>query len=132
MSSPYLQHIVDVGRGKIPAELHRSGEWPKARAAYLAEHPLCAVCGEHLKVEVHHIRPFHLHPDLELDPANFITLCEDDQDGVNCHLFFGHLGNFKSYNEDVVADAASWQQKIANRPQGENPAGPTNPLEVPA
>ena len=130
MSSPFLQHVADVARGKIPADARRSGEWPKARSAHLADYPACAVCGERQKLEVHHIRPFHLHPDLELDPANFITLCEDDDDGVNCHLFFGHLGNFKSFNVDVAADAAHWSQKIATRPMEESPPGPNNSQEA--
>lgn len=130
MSSPFLQHAADAARGKIPADLRRSGEWPKARAAHLAKHPECAVCGERKKAEVHHIRPFHLHPELELDPANFITLCEDDDDGVNCHLFFGHLGNFKSFNVNIVNDAAYWQYKISHRPMEETPPGPNNPEVV--
>jgi 5-methylcytosine-specific restriction enzyme A len=132
LSSSLLQHIQDVARGKIPLEMRRSGAWPRVRAEHLKAFPACAVCDRAHKVEVHHVLPFHLHPDLELDPANFITLCEDDYDGVNCHLFFGHLGNFKSFNENVLSDAAIWRQRIANRPQGETPAGPNNLQEVPA
>ena len=128
MSSAALQHQVDVARGKIPANMPRSGRWPTVRERHLQEHPACAVCGGTKKVEVHHMHPFHLHPDLELDPENLITLCEDDDDGVNCHLLFGHLGDFKSFNETVAADAALWNQKISTRPHGE-PAGPTNPEE---
>lgn len=69
-----------------------------------------------MKIEVHHIRPFHLHPDLELDPANLVTLCEADKGGANCHLLFGHLGNFKSFNVEVVSDASHWSEKIKHRP----------------
>ena len=126
MSSAILQHLVDTKRDKIPADMRRSNQWPYARAQHLKDHPTCAVCGGYAKLEVHHIRPFHLHPDLELDPANFITLCEDDVDGVNCHLFVGHLGNFKSFNVSVAADAAAWQMKLTTRPLGETPAGITN------
>ena len=53
---------------------------------------------------------------LELDPANLIVLCENWKDGVCCHLLFGHLGSFKSFNVDVVADAKLWHDKITNRP----------------
>lgn len=77
------------------------------------------MCGGEEKLEVHHIRPFHLHPDLELDPDNLITLCEAGHDGSNCHLLFGHLGNFKSFNVDVRADAAHMGEKIENRPLSE-------------
>lgn len=116
-----LQHVLDAAKGKIPASMPRSDKWPKVRAEHLKQFPVCAVCGGRHKIEVHHIRPFHIHPELELDPANFITLCEDDGDGVNCHLFFGHLGNFKSFNADVISNAAEWRKKIAERPQGELP-----------
>lgn len=119
MASNRLQSIRDIAKGKIPTGLCRSGRWPTVRSWHLQEKPTCAVCGGLKKVEVHHIHPFHLHPELELEPDNLITLCEHDDDGVNCHLFFGHLGNFKSFNTDVEQDAAAWRQKIAARPQGE-------------
>lgn len=114
-----LEQTLENEKAKIPAGTARSSHWPAARAAHLKDHPTCAVCGGTEKLEVHHIRPFHLHPDLELDPSNFITLCEANKDGFDCHLGFGHLGNFKSFNVDVVADAAAWNAKIKNRPLGE-------------
>ena len=105
---------------KAPEGSKRSTKWPKVRKAYLAENPSCAVCGATRgKLEVHHVRPFHLHPDLELDPGNFITLCENDKNGVNCHLLFGHLGNFKSVNTFVREDASTWHAKLINRPKGD-------------
>lgn len=96
----------------------RSPEWPKVRAAYLAEHPTCAMCGIiHETLEIHHKYPFHLDPSRELDPANLITLCQHPSH--NDHLIVGHLLDFKSYNPDVVTDAATWLAKIQNRPTGE-------------
>ena len=65
------------------------------------------------KLEVHHVRPFHLFPNLELDPANLLTLCET---GGNCHIMIGHLKNWKSYNLDVRKDAEVLLQKIKARP----------------
>ena len=106
------QHKLDKEQGK-----KRSGKWPTVRKKFLAENPACAVCGSTKgKCEVHHIHPFHLHPQLELDPTNFITLCENKNDGINCHLAFGHLGNFKSYNINVLEDAKTWNKKIKERP----------------
>lgn len=90
----------------------RSGKWPSVRKAYLKKHPICQVCGGNNKLEVHHKRPFHLHPSLELSPSNLITLCEGAKD-VNCHLFLGHLGNFKGFNPSVKKDAANWLKKLA-------------------
>lgn len=104
---------------KEPEGSKRSGKWPTVRKAFLKNNPTCAVCGGKVKVEVHHIRPFHLHPELELDPTNFITLCENKKDGVNCHLLFGHLGSFKSFNVDVKANAGEWAKKIVDRPKHE-------------
>ena len=97
----------------------RSDKWPEVRKTYLSNHGSCAACGGDVKLEVHHMRPFHLHPELELDPTNFLTLCESGNNGINCHLGVGHLGDFKSFNVNVVADAAAWLTKILTRPKGE-------------
>ena len=94
----------------------RSPHWPAVRRAYLKKNPKCAVCGGTKKLEVHHKRPFHEDPDGELIESNLITLCENKSDGVNCHLLFGHLGNFKSYNPNVETDAVEWARKIRARP----------------
>jgi 5-methylcytosine-specific restriction enzyme A len=64
---------------------------------------------------VHHIKPFHLFPDLELSFANLITLGEACPTG-NHHLLFGHLGYWSSWNEDVVKDARTFRIKIQTRP----------------
>jgi len=90
----------------------RSNQWHKVRAAYLKAHPACAVCGSTEKLEVHHIKPFSQNPELELDPNNLITLCEGKKYGVNCHLFFGHLGNYKKFNPNVRQDANEWNLKL--------------------
>src|ERR1019366_188640 len=48
-------------------------------------------------------------PDLELDPRNLITLCEDEdgRQGQDHHLLVGHLDDFESSNLQVVTDAES-------------------------
>ena len=94
----------------------RSGKWPTLRKKILVRNPVCAVCGGNKKLEVHHIKPFHLHRSLELDPTNLIVLCENGNDGINCHLAFGHLGSFKSFNSNVIKDAKMWAKKIKERP----------------
>ena len=113
-----ISHIKDRLVGKVPSGSKRSGHWPKVREEHLSKNPKCAVCGGEKNLEVHHIRPFHLHPDLELNPDNLITLCESKNNGVNCHLLFGHLGNFKSFNTDVNKDSKEWMDKILKRPDG--------------
>jgi 5-methylcytosine-specific restriction protein A len=60
--------------------------------------------------------PFHLDQALELDPSNLIALCEGSKE-VNCHLFVGHLGNYKGFNPDVESDAKLWASKLAQNKQ---------------
>lgn len=92
----------------------RSPRWSSVREHHLYTHPLCAICGSTKNVVVHHKKPFHLYPQLELDPSNLVTLCESD--GMNCHITFGHLGNFRSYNLFIDDDIKLWSYKILNRP----------------
>jgi len=80
----------------------RSPKWPAAQKKHLKAHPTCASCGSAKNPQVHHKMPFHLHPELELDPTNFITLCMDN----DCHLIVGHGNSFKAYNPNVVQDAS--------------------------
>ena len=95
----------------------RSSSWPAVRRAHIEDHPGCAVCGGSKNLEVHHVRPFNMHPELELSPGNLISLCESKKNGVTCHLFFGHLGNYRSWNKNVVEDTVAWHSKIALRPK---------------
>lgn len=111
-----VKHLVDAAQGKHPISAKRSGSWPRARKAHLVKNPYCAVCGGTEKLEVHHKQPFHLNPALELDPGNLITLCEANKGGVNCHLLFGHLSNFRAFNPTVAEDAQAWASKIKARP----------------
>lgn len=114
-----ITHLIDAAQGKHPISAKRSSHWPTVRANHLKLHPVCALCGGKEKLQVHHRRPFHLHPDLELEPSNLITLCEALKGGINCHLAFGHLGNFRSFNPDVETDAKTWAEKIKSRPMTE-------------
>lgn len=82
----------------------RSSRWEAVRNAFLAQHEACAACGDAVDLQVHHIKPFHLYPELELDPDNLIVLCEGKGNN-HCHLNIGHLGNWKRENPNVVADA---------------------------
>ena len=50
----------------------RSNHWPTVRKHWLEIHPSCAACGGLDHTQVHHIQPFHLNPELELEPTNFI------------------------------------------------------------
>ena len=91
----------------------RSPEWPKVRAAHLLKEPVCQLCGGKTKLNVHHIRPFHLRPELELDDTNLITLCTGSSSTINCHVRFGHWDNFRTkYNPHIVSEAAQWKARF--------------------
>jgi 5-methylcytosine-specific restriction protein A len=101
MINPFLI-IKSVLREKKKDEL-RSPHWAAARKKHLASNPYCVACGGKRLLQVHHIEPFHDHPELELDPNNLMTLCALKL----CHLKLGHGGDFKYYNPFVVKDCAA-------------------------
>ena len=83
----------------------RSGGWSTVRKHHLEKEGWCKYCGGTKNLAVHHIEPFHLHPEKELDDTNLITLCENY--GNECHLKIGHFGNWKNFNPDVRKTANS-------------------------
>ena len=104
-----LQRIIDFFRlGRIGAT--RSGAWPTVEKQFLKANPTCSACGTNKHLNVHHIQPFHLNPQLELDTSNLITLCRVD------HFTTGHLKSWASWNKDVRSDASNLLQKIIHRP----------------
>lgn len=107
-----IGRIKDVIQGKAPLSAKRSSQWRRVRAEHLKNNPVCAICEGETKLRVHHIKPFHLYPELELEPSNLLTLCECLSYGINCHLLVGHLGNYRNINCDSVADSATWNNKI--------------------
>lgn len=111
-NAPHKTPVVEVVQAEhIYGSMPRSGKWPKVRAAHLEKHPTCAVCGWKEDLTVHHIKPFSVRPDLELDPSNLITLCGKH----GCHLAFGHLYNYRRSNPSVISDAAAWLEKVKAR-----------------
>lgn len=89
----------------------RSPKWSSVRKEHLTNNPVCAACGKNKKLEVHHIEPVHVNPDRELDPSNLITLCDNP-----CHITFGHLMDYKSWNTEVIKDSSAYLNKIKNKP----------------
>jgi hypothetical protein len=107
-----LNNITDAFSGKAPLGVKRSGSWPLVRSSFLKLNPKCAICESTTNLEVHHIKPFHLNPELELDVNNLITLCESKKYGITCHLLVGHLGNYKFSNPDCRKDAKALHSKL--------------------
>ena len=112
-----IKYIKDLVQKKAGLGDKRSPQWQTTRKKHLKNQPKCAACGGYKKLEVHHIKPFNENPELELDLDNLITLCESKSNGVICHLLFGHLGNYKSININVIKDAKKWYNKITERPK---------------
>jgi 5-methylcytosine-specific restriction protein A len=108
----FIKQIKDVLQKKAPVGAKRSPMWSKVRKEFLKQHPECAVCKDKRKLEVHHIKPFHLFPELELEPTNLLTMCESKSYGIICHLLVGHNGDYKKYNLNVIADAMHWQKRL--------------------
>lgn len=111
----WLKRWQEILSGKIPKGVKRSPHWPEVRGRHLRLHPECALCGGTKKLNVHHVRPFWLFPELELAPLNLITLCEGSR-WLNCHFVLGHLLSWKSFNLFVLDDIRSLRMKILRRP----------------
>jgi hypothetical protein len=86
----------------------RSSKWSKVRKEFLASkwNGSCAACKRDTGLEVHHIIPFDLRPDLELSQSNLITLCK------YCHFIFGHFGDYITYNLNVRDDTKWYHVKL--------------------
>ena len=91
----FFRRRRDQDRG---IEAPRSNKWPAVRRQHLLEESKCQWCKSTSNLEVHHIAPFHLHPELELEDENLITLCEGSEE---CHLKQGHLGDWKNFNPKI-------------------------------
>lgn len=91
----------------------RSKHWRAKRKEFLSKNPACAICGSLKKLEVHHIKPFHVFPELELVDSNLIVLCESGEHGFNCHLFFGHFANYRNSNASIP-EQIEYYKKMLN------------------
>jgi 5-methylcytosine-specific restriction protein A len=107
--TPTIYRLRDYMQGK-PA-VPRNPRWRGVAHQHLLLEPLCQVCGGTKLLQVHHKKPFHLFPELELVLANLITLCEYRL----CHFLYGHCLDWKQYNPRVVEHAAAARQMIAAR-----------------
>ena len=92
----------------------RSGKWKQFKTKLILEQPYCSACNGTENLTVHHKIPFWKDPFKELDKDNCKVICEAKTH--NCHLIFGHLLLWKSWNENVDEDCENYRQKIINRP----------------
>lgn len=99
-----IKYVKSIIREKSKSK-KRSSRWDEVRDDFILSHPTCAACGSINRLQVHHILPFHLHPELELEESNLITLCMDIEE---CHLNIGHGGSYKCYNPSVIKNAKEY------------------------
>lgn len=115
MSQPLVmdQVFALVMEATMPPEFApRDSRWGYVRKIHLMHYPKCMACGSDKNVEVHHIQPYHLYPDLELDPHNLLTLCNHPT--RLCHFRIGHGFNWKLWNPHVTVDADRSLQMLRN------------------
>jgi 5-methylcytosine-specific restriction protein A len=92
----------------------RSSRWQGVRDRFI-QGKVCAICGGNKLLTVHHILPFHTHPELELDMSNLIVLCEGNP-SQNCHLQFGHFNNFSTkWNPNIIKEAEIWKKRFLSK-----------------
>lgn len=109
MVSSLTQNIKSLMEGRSP-------KWVATRRKFLLKHSKCEACGNTTNLNVHHIIPFHIKSDLELDENNLITLCENSHiNGTNCHFIFGHGGDWKAYIPNVIEIVKLIYNAIQNR-----------------
>lgn len=100
-----IVHVLKVVHSVVrehAKKITRSSKWASVRKAAIQLNPKCACCGSTNFLQVHHMQPFHLKPELELTPKNLIVLCMGKNE---CHLLIGHGNNFKKYNPYIGADS---------------------------
>ena len=102
----YIQRIYrrfQAERRERKKRSERSPHWHHIELQHLEREPLCQGCGSKKHLQVHHEAPFRLHPELELEPSNLITVCVDR---AECHLMIAHGGLFAAFNSNVRFDLA--------------------------
>ena len=104
--------IIVPAPPKIVEGKKRHKDWPKFRKAHLKDHPRCEFCGKNDDLDLHHERPYHLYPELEMDPGNVMTACRHD------HWIWCHLGDWKAWNPKVRDDAMYFRELRGNRTYG--------------
>lgn len=96
--------IEPYGTGHPLSVAGRAPGWTALRRRYLAANPVCIITGSYVDLDVHHVKPVSLFPELELAWDNLATVRRD------VHLLVGHCGNWSLWNEDFH-ECAAWLAK---------------------
>jgi 5-methylcytosine-specific restriction endonuclease McrA len=68
----------------------RDPRFRSAEREFIRRNPVCAGCGGSATT-AHHVIPFHVRPDLEMDESNWAPVCPD------CHFVDGHARNWRKW-----------------------------------
>jgi|DEB19_MinimDraft_3_1074340.scaffolds.fasta_scaffold03516_4 hypothetical protein len=95
-----------IGQFQVWGATPRSPKWKSVRDQFVKDNPFCSGCGVRHSLEVHHIEPFHIRPDLELNEQNLIVFCRD------CHWHIGHLRDWSLSNRFARDDAKVYFERF--------------------
>lgn len=111
LSDEHVARVKAARKRERSKDAARSAHWPTTRRKFLAalSPRECLACGAKVGLQVHHVKPFHTEPGLELDPSNLVALCEY-VGGLECHEFLGHGGDFHHANPFIRDDAAELRE----------------------
>lgn len=84
---------------------HSDPAWRRLRNEHIKAQPDCQVCGIVAKDnQVHHIKQRRTNPELFLDRANLITLCQRH------HFWVGHASDWRASNTNLAASITAIRQ----------------------
>jgi len=90
----------------LTKHIRRTYAYHKAIRKFRKTHKTCAWCGRSGKVDVHHIEPVAVAPELAAVESNMIMLCRKPQ----CHLVIGHDGDFRNRYVSNVRELCNVQR----------------------
>ena len=85
----------------------RHSKWPALVKRFKAEKRTCVVSGLKTTLEVHHLKPYHLFPELELEWDNLRLIARP------FHYLFGHFCNWTDYNPDFDLQVETYREWVA-------------------
>lgn len=86
----------------------RDAKWRRTRNEFIEIQPDCQMCMTDNNLQVHHIFPWSLYPDLRYDLENLVTLCQP------CHFRFGHDRDWQAYNPDITNLVVKSRNSLTN------------------
>src|ERR1044072_9650298 len=109
MSNRLINLLSNVLLPEKTFGIKRSTKWRNIRDSFLKDNPHCSFCDTVKDLQVHHVLPVHLYPQLELEIPNLMTLCP------HCHFIIGHFCNWYSYNITVREDCEKFRERVKQR-----------------